>query len=68
MPDIVKRKTLLPAHLIRAVSVEALADPRTVKKVLRGEQVSPLAHERVLRALEARGLLHLVRRESRDVP
>jgi hypothetical protein len=60
MPEIVKRKTPLPAHLIRVVSVEATADPRTVRKVLLGRPVSPLARDRVLRALETRGLLHLV--------
>jgi hypothetical protein len=60
----VNRKTPLPAHLIRAVSVEAPADPRTIRKVLLGESVSPLARERVLRALESRGLLHLVRRSE----
>jgi hypothetical protein len=60
MQEIVKRKTPLAAHLMRAVSVEASADPRTVRKVLLGESVSPLARERVLRVLEARGLLQLV--------
>lgn len=62
MADKPRRKTPLAAHLMRAVSVEAAADPRTVSKVLRGEIVAPLAHERVLRALKARGLLHLVAR------
>jgi hypothetical protein len=61
MPDTMRRKTPLAAHLMRAVSVEAPADPRTVRKVLLGEAVSPLARDRILRALEARGLSHLVR-------
>lgn len=60
MPDKTNRRTPLAAHLVRAVSVEAPADPRTVRKVLLGEPVSPLAHDRVLRALKACGLLHLV--------
>ncbi len=60
MPDTVKRRTPLAAHLIRAVAVEASADPRTIRRVLLGEVVSALARDRVLRALEARGLLHLV--------
>ena len=53
------RKTPLPAHLVRALSVEAPADPRTIRKVLLGQPVSALAHERVMRALRARGLAHL---------
>jgi hypothetical protein len=60
MRTTVKRKTPLAAHLLRAVAVEAPADPRTIRRVLLGEPVSPLAKERVLRALDARGLLHLV--------
>jgi hypothetical protein len=61
MQEIVKRrKTPLAAHLMRVVSVEATADPRSVRKVLLGEAVAPLTRQRVLRALEARGLLHLV--------
>lgn len=61
MQEIVKRrKTPLAAHLMRVVSVEAAADPRTVRKVLLGEPVAPLARERVVRALEACGLMHLV--------
>jgi hypothetical protein len=67
MPDIVKRKTPLAAHLIRAVSVEAPADPRSVRKVLLGQPVSPLTRDGVLRALQARGLLHLVCR-AEDPP
>lgn len=55
------RKTPLAAHLLRAVSVAAGADPRTIRKVLLGQPVSPLARERVVRALEARGLSHLIR-------
>ena len=60
MQNTIKRKTPLAAHLVRAVAVEAPADPRTVRKVLLGEVVSPMTHDRVLHALEARGLLHLV--------
>jgi hypothetical protein len=55
-----KRRTPLAAHLLRAVSVEAPADPRSVRRVLLGERVAPLVRERILRALEARGLRHLV--------
>jgi hypothetical protein len=54
------RKTPLPAHLLREVSVAAPADPRSVSRVLLGERVAPLVRERILRALEARGLRHLV--------
>ena len=61
MPITSRRRTPLAAHLLRAISVEAPADPRTVRKVLLGEQVSPMARERVVAALKARGLGHLVR-------
>jgi len=66
MPRTMRHKTPLAAHLVRAVSVEAPADPRTVRKVLLGEPVSPLARDRILRALEARGLSHLVRAERTE--
>lgn len=53
-------KPLLPTHLLRIVAVEASCDPRTIAKFLRGQVISPLVRERVLRALKAHGLLHLV--------
>jgi hypothetical protein len=62
MPNIAHRKFPLPAHLLIRVSAEAPADPRTVRKVLLGESVSPLARERIERALRDRGLFHLVPR------
>lgn len=54
------RKAKLPAALLRKASVLAPADPRTIRKVLRGEPVSPMAAERVMRALRRMGLSHLV--------
>lgn len=59
-----RRNSPLGAHLTRRVAVEAPADPRTVRKVLLGHPVSPMAKERVLRVLSARGLEHLVRPDS----
>ena len=53
-------KTPLPTHLVLKVSAEAPADPRTVRKLLRGEYVSPMPRERIVRALKERGLEHLV--------
>jgi len=58
------RKTPLAAYLIRKVAVESPADPRSVVKVLRGEPVSPMTRDRILRALEARGLGHLISQPS----
>jgi hypothetical protein len=60
MQTITKRKIPLPAHLVRKVSVEAPADPRTIRALLLGRPVSPLARERIERALRHRGLMHLV--------
>ena len=60
MPVGLKRKAPLPAHLIRAVSVEAEADARTVQRVLRGEPVLPLPKMRIERVLRERGLFHVV--------
>lgn len=61
MGHIPNRKTPISAFHVRKASVLATADPRTVRKVLRGEVVSPMAHERVIRALREMGLAHLVR-------
>ena len=60
------RKALLGAHLMRQVSVESMADPRTVRKVMLGTPVSAMVQERILRALMARGLMHLVCAASAD--
>jgi hypothetical protein len=54
------RKTPLAAHIIRKLAVESPADPRSIVKLQRGEPLSPLTRERIIRALEARGLAHLV--------
>lgn len=46
----------VPAHIIRAVSVEACCDPRTVERALRGESGRPMVDERIRAALTARGI------------
>ncbi len=50
----------LSPHELRALSVEAQTDPRTVAKVLRGEPVRALPRDRVLAVLKRRGLLSLI--------
>jgi hypothetical protein len=60
MSDTMTRKTPLAAHLVRKVSVAAPADPRSIRKLLRGEPLSPMTAERIRRALEDLGLAHLV--------
>lgn len=40
---------------VRAVAVEAEADPRTVRKVIAGRTVRGLVGDRIRRALDARG-------------
>ena len=64
MGDPVTRKTPLAAHLVRKVSVEAPADPRSIRKLLRGEPLSPMTAERIRRALAELGLAHLLTREQ----
>jgi hypothetical protein len=54
------RRNTLGAHLTRCIAAEAPADPRSIEKLLRGEPVAPICRERIMRALEARGLAHLV--------
>lgn len=49
-------KLIVGAALLRALAVEASADPRTVARVLRGERVRGMADERIRRALEVRGI------------
>lgn len=50
----------MSAHELRRVAVEALCDPRTIVKYLRGGSQPPLVRERVERALRACGHEHLV--------
>jgi len=55
-----QRRVPLAAHLVRKVSVEAPADPRSIRKLLLGEPLSPMTAERIRRALDQLGLAHLV--------
>ncbi len=43
--------TKYPAHVIRALSVEAGCEPRTVVRHLAGERVQPMNAERIRKAL-----------------
>lgn len=49
------RRAILGAHDLRRVSVAAPADPRTVRRLLRGESVSPISRVRIERALRELG-------------
>src|SRR5690606_7126945 len=51
-----KKPVGLDGATIREISVEAEADPRTVMRLLRGEEVRGLPARRILRALLALGL------------
>lgn len=45
----------MPAHELRALAVDSLADPRTVRRALAGFRVAPMTLERIRRALRLRG-------------
>jgi hypothetical protein len=45
---------------IRILSIRAHVDPRSVRRLLRGEPVRPTIRERILEAIVAEGLAHLV--------
>ena len=49
----------LQAHQIRALSVAAETDPRSVRKFLLGGSLQPLLRQRIERALRALGLAAL---------
>lgn len=59
MSTATQRKMPLSAHLVRKVSVEAPADPRSVRKLFLGEPLSPMTADRIRRALRVLGLDHL---------
>jgi hypothetical protein len=44
----------------REISLAAMVDERTLKRALRGEPVQAMPRERIRRALDARGLVHLL--------
>jgi hypothetical protein len=46
-----QREVVVPAHIIRAVAVQSMTDPRTVRRVLAGEPTRPMCRLRVLAAL-----------------
>jgi hypothetical protein len=52
----------LPESKLREVAVAASADPRTIRKVLRGEPTRLLVRERILAAIEALGLADSLRK------
>lgn len=52
-----RRRRTLAAHQIRALSVDAGCDPRSIVKVYQGEVVTGLPGERARAALERAGLL-----------
>ena len=48
-------RRMLPNHELRKVAVAAEADPRTVRKFIKGEPVQGLVGERIRRALNEAG-------------
>jgi DNA-binding LacI/PurR family transcriptional regulator len=42
----------LPAHVVRAIAVEAQVDPRTVNRVLAGKATRAATRERIEKALK----------------
>lgn len=64
-----KRASRLPpgtdTSTIREISVKAEVDPRTVERLLRGEQVRGIPTRRITRALQALKLEHLLPKKSK---
>ena len=60
MPSTTRHRAILPAHLVRKVCDDAYADPRSLRKLLAGRPLALMTRARLLRALEERGLVHLV--------
>ena len=57
----------LPQHILRAVSVESGADPKSVQRVVSGEPTRALTRTRIVAALEKMGLGAWVPPDSFDV-
>jgi hypothetical protein len=55
-----KPKRRLTAHEERTIAVDALVDPRTVRKAIAGDYVRPMSLARIRAALDARFLGHLL--------
>lgn len=55
-----RTRPTVPASILRELTVLASCDPRTLRRYLRGEPVSPLPASRIESALRARGYGHLV--------
>lgn len=53
-------KSRIPNHLLFRVAVGALVDPRTVRRVLRGEPTRAATRERIEDALRGAGLADLI--------
>lgn len=53
----------LTPHELRAVSVAAAIDPRTVRRYLAGHLVRPSSKTRIVRALRELGFSTLIQRE-----
>lgn len=57
MPATSVKQIEMPEAQVRRVAVEADADPRTVRRVLRGESTRGMAAERVRMVLRRMGML-----------
>jgi hypothetical protein len=61
-----RAKASLGESTVRELSVLASCDPRSLRKVLRGESVLPMTRARVVKVLAERNLLHLVPAEHTE--
>ena len=49
---------------IREIALAAMVDERTLVRATLGKRLLPMTRERIRRVLEARGLLHLLKKET----
>jgi len=63
-----RKKPIIPAAILRELSVRASVDPRTLRRYVAGDAVSMLPCMRIEQALREQGLEHLIRSRTSSPP
>jgi hypothetical protein len=59
-----RRQAAIPAHQLRAISVAANVDPRTIRRVVAGKPTAGCVRARIVEAIRAAGFGHLVHEDD----